>query len=262
MNRYEGFTLYSDVDNTLLTKSWGIPERNIEALTRFTEEGGRFALATGRGPTQRTFDLLEKLPMINIPCIFLNGGLLFDSKKRETIVFHALPDSIRETILEICREYPNWPVTICTRDDRFQVGPDVEPQVSCKNIRDVALPWGKILFHVSAKTRVEAMEWLKARALAGADITASDETLVEIVPHGVSKGAALEDVIARYRLDRSKVAAIGDYFNDMDMLTVPGIRTFCPANAAPEIKAVCETTVCSVQDGALADAIEHLGRGV
>ena len=260
MNKYKGFTLYSDVDNTLLTKSWGIPQRNIDALNRFTEEGGRFALATGRGPTQRTFDLLEKLPMVNIPCIFLNGGMLFDSRTRERIAFHTLPDSLRGTITEICREYPEWPVTICTRDDRFQVGPDVEPQVLCRDIQDVALPWGKILFHVSAETRTQAMQWLEARELSGADVTASDETLVEIVPHGVSKGAALEDVIARYSLDRSKVAAIGDYYNDMDMLTVPGIRTFCPANAAPEIKKVCRTTVCSVQDGALADVIEILGK--
>lgn len=260
MKRYEGFSLYSDVDNTLLTKEWGIPKRNLDALAYFVEEGGRFALATGRGPTKHTFDLLEKLPMINSPCILLNGGLLYDSQKREPIVFHALPEELYTTVMQISREYPHWPITICTQNDRYQIGPSVEEQVKAEKIENIPLPWGKLLFHVPEEKRLDTMEWLRRKELFGSDVTASDTTLVEIVPHGVSKGAALEEVIARYGLVRAKVAAIGDYLNDLNMLSVAGIRTFCPQNAAPEIKAVCEHTVCAVQDGALADAIELLGK--
>jgi hypothetical protein len=243
-----------------MTPERTIAKRNLDALTYFMEEGGRFALATGRGPTKRTFDLFAQLPQMNAPCILLNGALLYDSRKREALVFHGLPDAIKETIIAICHQYPQWPISICTATERFQVGPPVEAEVGTAKVEEIADPWGKILFHVTPDQRLQTMDWLQKQPLFGAEVTASDVSLVEVVPQGISKGAAVEEVIARYGFDRSKVAAIGDYFNDYQMLSVPGIRTFCPNNAAPEIKELCGTTVCSVYDGALADVIELLGK--
>lgn len=40
--------LFSDVDGTLITDDGIIPDKNFEAIRRFTAEGGRFSLATGR----------------------------------------------------------------------------------------------------------------------------------------------------------------------------------------------------------------------
>lgn len=50
MNKFEGMLLACDMDGTLLDSSRRISERNERALRYFTEEGGRFSLATGRAP--------------------------------------------------------------------------------------------------------------------------------------------------------------------------------------------------------------------
>ena len=256
MNKFLGYAIYSDMDNTMLAPDGTIAERNITALTRFTDEGGRFAIASGRGPTQVTYDLLDRLPMVNSPCIFLNGAMLYDARKRSVLSFVTLPECVRPWLFDLHRRYPQWPVSVCTESDRFQIGPDVEKHVTCKPVEDINDPWGKLLLHVSVDTRETAMQWLREQHIAGVDITACDTDLVEIVPQGVSKGAALERVIGMFSLDRAKVAAAGDYLNDLIMLKTPGIRAFCPEVSAPEVKAVCEKTLCSVYDGVLADIVE------
>ncbi len=256
MKRFEGYAIYSDVDNTLLTPEWTIAPRNLEALEEFTAEGGLFALASGRGPAARTFTLFDMLPMINSPCILLNGALLYDAKERRGLSFQALPEAVKPWLVSLHRERPDWPISVLTADDRFQIGPDVEELTKCSDAKDVPLPWGKLLFHVPEAQRESTMEWLRAQSVPGVEVTACDKTLLEIVPMGISKGAALERVIEMKGLSREHVAAVGDYYNDMAMLSTPGIRTFCPANAAEEIQAVCEKTVCSVYDGALADVVE------
>jgi len=256
MKRFEGYAIYSDVDNTILAPDWTIAPRNLRALEEFTREGGLFALASGRGPTARTFRLFDLLPVINSPCILLNGALLYDAKERRGLSFQALPDALREWLIALHREKPEWPISVCTAEERYQIGPDVEEGVGCAAVETVPLPWGKLLFHVPEQERVSAMEWLRAQGLSGTEVTACDKTLVEIVPQGISKGVALERVIEMMGLSRNRVAAIGDYYNDLAMLSTPGIRAFCPQNAAPEIKAICEKTVCSVFEGAVADVVE------
>ena len=256
MSRFTGYAIYSDIDNTLLAPDWTIAERNLTALGRFTREGGRFALASGRGPTKRMFELFARLPMINSPCILLNGALLYDRKEKKALRFHALPESIKPWLNGLHRQAPDWPISVCTAEERYQIGPDVEEQVGCADVETLTMPWGKLLFHVPAERRTETIENFSAQGLFGVDVTASDETLVEIVPKGVSKGAALEEIIAACGLDRAKVAAAGDYDNDLAMLKTPGIRAFCPENAVPYVKAVCERTLSDVWGGTLADIVE------
>lgn len=256
--RYDGYVIFSDVDGTLMTSDGVIPERNIKALEYFTSLGGKFSLATGRGPAKRTFEILDMLPMINFPCILLNGALIYDSGKRKTIRFSSLPDGIRERICEINYMYPDWAISVCTEDNRYQIGPPVEEGVERRKVGDINGPWGKILLHVEPKYRETSMKWLRSLSLDGTDVTASAQSLVEIVPTGVSKGAAVDEIIRDNLLDRSKTAAIGDYYNDIDMLSTDGIMAFCPENAAPEIKKLCGKTLCNVEHGALADLIECL----
>ena len=48
-NRLNEILVVSDIDGTLLEAGFGIPKENIETIERFTNLGGRFTLASGRG---------------------------------------------------------------------------------------------------------------------------------------------------------------------------------------------------------------------
>ena len=53
------------------------------------------------------------------------------------------------------------------------------------------------------------------------------------------------------------VAAIGDYYNDLEMLQTAGI-TAVPQNGPEEIQKLADVVTCHCNDGAVADFIEYL----
>ena len=84
MGKFDGVLLASDFDNTILNtelpRRTGCPippisQRNVEALRYFMDNGGRFAVATGRAlPALRRFP--EQVPM-TAPAVVCNGGALY-----------------------------------------------------------------------------------------------------------------------------------------------------------------------------------------
>ena len=102
MGKFDGVLLASDFDNTILNterpRRTGCPippisQRNVEALRYFMDNGGRFAVATGRAlPAFRMF--AEQVPM-NAPAVVCNGGALYDFKTERYLETMELPETIR-----------------------------------------------------------------------------------------------------------------------------------------------------------------------
>ena len=95
MKKFEGMMLACDMDGTLLDSSRRISRKNQQALRYFTEEGGRFTLATGRAP-HAIEAYIPQLPF-NAPYSLLNGSLILDEKHH---VLHCagMPESTKELI--------------------------------------------------------------------------------------------------------------------------------------------------------------------
>jgi hydroxymethylpyrimidine pyrophosphatase-like HAD family hydrolase len=102
------------------------------------------------------------------------------------------------------------------------------------------------------------MRWLEDMNVRDIFITSSSVNFVEVLPAGCSKGSALTWMIEYYQLDRDRIAVVGDYFNDYEMLSLPGIRSFCPLNAPDQIKVLCEQVLTHVEQGAVAELIGML----
>ena len=74
--KFSGILLVSDIDGTLVEAPASIPPRNIAAAQRFTERGGRFAIATGRSVLS-TKQFVDQLPV--------NGTILSMSVRRSPL---------------------------------------------------------------------------------------------------------------------------------------------------------------------------------
>jgi hypothetical protein len=85
-----------------------------------------------------------------------------------------------------------------------------------------------------------AEEWLMASPLAAqievhrTEYPARNLTIVDILPPGCSKGAALRRLAAKRGVARKSILAIGDNWNDLEMLESAG-RPFVMRNGAPEL---------------------------
>jgi len=65
-------------------------------------------------------------------------------------------------------------------------------------------------------------------------------SILDLLPPGVSKGWALERLAARLGVDRKETMAIGDNWNDLDMLEWAG-QAVIMGNAAQDLRTLAKT---------------------
>jgi hydroxymethylpyrimidine pyrophosphatase-like HAD family hydrolase len=84
-----------------------------------------------------------------------------------------------------------------------------------------------------------------------------DLSIVDVLNHGCSKGHALERW-AKYRgIPREQVMAIGDNYNDIEMLAFAGLP-FIMGNASEELRGRGWTATLSNDQNGVAAAIEQV----
>jgi hypothetical protein len=262
--RYNELTIFSDLDGTLFESgSFEVPEKNRLAVRSFIADGGRFAIATGRTPDW-TRPIVEQLG-VNFPCVLYNGGVVYDFADESFIVKEFLPDAAREYVGEIAHAAP-W-VGIVPISENFNVDDEV---LMVQHIRDGKPvyktdwqanrePWFKVLFGVTPGRGDELIELVRGFDMPGIRILQTNDCLIEMLPAGASKGSAIEKIYGLLGLEREKTVAIGDFYNDYEMIRAAGIGV-CVLGAPPELINASKYVTCPCGDGAVADLIERLKR--
>jgi hypothetical protein len=92
----------------------------------------------------------------------------------------------------------------------------------------------------AAEQAVKSSEWAGDCACERTEYPARDLSIVDLLPRGVSKGAALKKLAARLGVERQEVMAIGDNWNDVEMLEWAG-QGVIMGNAAVELRAMAKT---------------------
>ena len=86
--------------------------------------------------------------------------------------------------------------------------------------------------------------------------------MVEVTPKGVSKGAALSELLPTLGLGLDSLLAIGDGSNDLSMLELAGLSV-AMGNGAPDVLQCADVTTLTNDEEGVANAIETyvLGQG-
>src|SRR5437660_10276357 len=87
-----------------------------------------------------------------------------------------------------------------------------------------------------------------------------DLSIVDVLNAGCSKGHALERWAKYRRITREQVMAVGDNYNDIEMLAFAG-HPFIMENASQELRGRGWTETRSNADNGVAAAIQHVLRG-
>ena len=96
----------------------------------------------------------------------------------------------------------------------------------------------------AAEQAVRTSEWAGDCECVRTEYPARDLSILDLLPQGVSKGAALKKLAALLGVERKDVMAIGDNWNDVEMLEWAG-QGVIMGNAAEELRAMANT--CSWQ---------------
>lgn len=252
--KYEGKYLLSDVDGTLMGHDEIIPQGNLGAIWAFCQEGGRFALATGR--SIRSGRWIAQQVGANAPCILFNGAVIYDFEHEQPLFVNKLPLELIPRIKQVLRGLQSFRIVVSALHQSYEVGAITDPSTQEYSSLD-AIPddWIKVIFHVKPQEHDALVAYLEEHLGGEAAIVSSSTTYVEILPREVSKGTALLKLAEVLDIELKDIYVIGDYYNDQEMLKA-ALNSACPANAPEDIKAICQQIVCSVEQAAVAEYIK------
>ena len=266
-----------DIDGTLLNTSFQVSHENISALRRAHEYGVEIVLVTGR---RHTFAMpIAQLLGFDLWLISSNGAV---TRSLRGDMFHRdlLPVA---TALEVCRQMEEFRGHIVFTFDREgkgalalertdQLTNSIQKWLE-KNMQYVefVVPIEKCLvtdpvqamFCGNIETMMRAEERLRAAHLAGRITVLKtrydfrDLSIVDVLNAGCSKGHALERWARHRGLRREQVMAIGDNYNDVEMLEFAGVPVIME-NACDELKQNGWTVTRSNNESGVAAAVEHL----
>ncbi|MDF2612976.1 MAG: HAD-superfamily hydrolase, subfamily [Clostridia bacterium] len=267
MKNFENYLLVSDLDGTLISTDTTISQRNKAAINKFISEGGQFIVATGRD-IHNTLPCLEGLDSKG-SCILFNGGGIYDFNKREFLTCEFLDkEKVIQDIKWILEKHENLFLLVFTKEETYIIDTHQilgltilkeRPTFKFTSINNIIhKEWLKVIFRGPAETLFQCNEYLKDSIKKDMIHTVfSDETSLEVLPFGVSKGAALKKLIKLKNLQNKKVIAIGDYDNDIEMLVAADIG-IATANASEGAKKSADQLTVSNDEDAIAEVITHI----
>jgi len=259
-----GFYLFSDIDGTLGTVDGGIPERNTCAISRFVDNGGNFALCTGRWA--KDIKHFTKGIAVNGICIINNGGAFYDYSTGKCFRVRTLPQQALEYLRLIINEEDIFEVIAITQSGYFRI---TNAESSCrpndesmnwriKRLEDIRSPQLRIVFRTRSGSAAEYLcyRW-NSLNLPEVSFNRSSETHIEMMPKGVNKGSALIELCKEQGIPLSRTFFIGDSYNDKDIFQIAGLSA-CVAETPDELQGLCNYILGACMDGALADFIQIL----
>ena len=242
-----------DVDGTLLDSEGRLPDANREAIADAVAAGIHVALVTGRSyPFARP--VADPLPE-SITLIVSNGAVE-RSTSGATLARRLLDRIVARAVLEATRPHRNAAALIFDRDEGRQVifeTMDWE-HAGRKNywtrnqsLIERCIPLEEalvedpiqVMFNGGAAPMRELADTLRRDAVDFAvsltEYVHRDFSLIDVTAPTATKGRALAWRAAQLGLTRDEVMAVGDNFNDLEMLEYAGTPVVM-ANAVEGLK--------------------------
>jgi hydroxymethylpyrimidine pyrophosphatase-like HAD family hydrolase len=264
-----------DIDGTLLRSDKTISERTRRAINRARDNGVRLVLVTGRRrpSARRVADDLGG----DIPLVLHNGALVVErgrvlrcrtlprASARRAILVGRAADA--EPVLHCGSQGEGWLLVDAAASPRGLVGHYLDRSRSeVRVVPDLLAALDaeepiQVMFG-GAREEMEALLPLLAAALGDAAriertvYPATDVVLLDVLDASVGKAEALGFLQERWGITSSETLAIGDNWNDREMVEKAG-RGFVMGNADPGLLALGLCALPTNDQDGVAHAIEE-----
>ena len=281
-----------DIDGTLLSPEFKISETDLTTLRRVHAQGIEIILVTGR---RHTFALPIAQQLGFDLWLISSNGAVTRSLAGETFHRDLLPEATCRELVRVMQEFRGQ--TVLTFDSNDLHGDDLrgddrgdaagtivlerldQLEGSIQRWLEKNMQYIKFVVPIEDALTcdpVQAMfcgpvahmqRVLQVLGSCGLPITVlrteypgRDLSIVDVLNAGCSKGHALERW-ANYRgINREQVMAVGDNYNDIEMLAFAG-QPFIMGNASEELRSRGWTLTRSNAESGVAAAIEHALHG-
>lgn len=272
MGIFSDVLLTADYDRTLTGPDSRIPERNLEAIRYFIENGGAFTINTGRSlPMTKVF---RDIVPVSAPLLLYNGSAAYDLSTGTIRNAVRIPLDQETAIRRAMALFPDMTVEIQGLDAHYifeenpawdafsegnhcawahaRPGDDLGPFLKFALYGHIGSASVAALYEYTPEElrrfdQVEAA--LRAEFGSCCEVFRAAPKIIDVHAKGVSKANAARAL--QQQLGRSLLVCVGDGENDLTMLR-DADYAFTPGDA---IVAKQFPNVCGCADGAVADVI-------
>jgi len=256
-----------DIDGTLLNSSHQISENTKRAVQIITKEKQiPVILVSARMPKGIFF--LQKELKISQPIICYSGALVVD-KDSSILLNKSIPSSMLQQIYTCARKL-DIHISLYREDTWYIEKSDewseqeseithIKPAIS--KFHDLLNMWenqksgaNKVLCMGSPDSIKLLEKELKSFSEQDLNIYPSKPTYLEIMPKAASKTSAIKFLLEKFSLTSDQIIAMGDNFNDADMLEYAGLG-IAMGNAPNQVKQLADAVTCSNDEDGVAEAI-------
>ena len=273
MGMYSDILLTVDFDRTLTAPDSTIPERNLEAIRYFMENGGVFTVNTGRSLPMSERNIIGKVP-VNAPLLLYNGSGDFDTHTGEMTRCSTIPLDPRVVLPDIQAQFPQLRVEVQSHIGHHLLIKDAGWEAYCENnhcrwsyITPETVPQPFIKFAVygefrentvasmyeATKEELEMFDRLQAYIAAhygeAVDMFRACARILDM--HAKNCGKLNAARALQKKLGRKYLVCVGDAENDLSMLEGADYA-YCPADG---VVADRFPQVCPCGEGAVAEVI-------
>jgi HAD superfamily hydrolase (TIGR01484 family) len=239
----------TDIDSTLLAElAQGATPAVHEAMRAVQAEGIHVAAATAR-PYEMAHDLFMRLGFSG-PSVFDGGASIRDVVTGELLWHNWLDVKRLQAIIEVVLPYADL--------IDFFPGSRIEPAANMM-ISDIVEPAPYVWFSLSpdilpeAVAQLEKVGGLNIHPMKG-DPEKSESMSLQITDKGSDKFHGVEALRKLLDVTREQTLAIGDGSNDIPLFKAADVK-IAMGNAIPELKALADYEVATVEEDGWAEAM-------
>lgn len=256
-----------DLDDTLLNEKSRISRRNIKAIRGIVEKGMMVTIATGR-MFRSALPYARELE-VDLPLITYHGALIKNAGSGEVLKHFPLPYDLALEILEL-GEKMDFHINFYF-DDRLFVKEENENTKFYQQIAPIPVESvGELSRFISGKhmepTKLtilnldgridELQQMLQEKYMVQLSILQSRPHFLEITNSQATKGQALDFLARKEGILAEEIVAMGDSYNDLDMLQFAGLGV-AVANAPEEVKNAADLITAPNTDDGVALFLEQ-----
>lgn len=250
-----------DLDGTLLNSQGEVPEKHIEAVRKAQEAGIIVVIATGRYYMQ-TERIMQTLNFDGI-LVSNDGAVTINNKTKEILHEQSFTVSEILPLIKYCRQHEIH-FSLATAFNYYVEFMSPYQIEKCKKYEITYLTHNNVLqldetvmkLTVDDEKRING--WQDIGLPSHIKLRANAEFFKEYVHHQTSKTDGLKRVIKSYGVDPSEIIAIGDFYNDLDMIEYAGLG-IAMGNAPDDLKKKAnDVTLSNDEDGVYYALEKHL----
>lgn len=261
--------VFIDVDGTLIRSDHSISAATFNIIQKLKEKNILVVLVSAR-PLSGIEPIAEKTGLLNNPIASLNGAYIASKGK---IIFEAKIDiDITNRVHEELQKYDA--TTIYYQQGLWfsevqNFNTDHEQKIT--SVPVIIQPFNQTLQYwrinntgpnklmvISEEIIIkEIQDNLKQIFMLDLDIYTSKPTFLEVMNKKASKANAVKFLIDLYNITREETIAIGDNFNDKEMIEFAGTG-IAMGNAPDEVKAVADYITDTNNNDGVSKALEKM----